>query len=134
MLYFSSLSSSHLSCTGCLNPRSSASQSLNTDKHQIKTKFQLSNTEHEHCTLYTTHTSTVLQKAPDRKPQHDEGNQYDMYGNIIPTQPSNPRANQIRLLIPIGAAGVMIGRAGSVIKSMSEETSCHMQLAPTDNG
>ena len=34
----------------------------------------------------------------------------------------------MRVLIPNAAAGVMIGRAGAVIKRLSEVTSCKMQL------
>ena len=34
-----------------------------------------------------------------------------------------------KMLIPWAAAGIMIGKSGSVIKEMSESTSCKMQLA-----
>lgn len=34
----------------------------------------------------------------------------------------------VRVLIPSPAAGVMIGRQGSVIKQLSESTGCKMQL------
>ena len=45
----------------------------------------------------------------------------------------NPRHNSykyvFKLLIPWGAAGIIIGKSGSVIKEMSEQSSCKMLLA-----
>jgi len=52
----------------------------------------------------------------------------DMYGNPLTTNRGPQGLLQIRILIPKIASGVLIGRQGSIIKQMSDLSSCKIQL------
>ena len=57
----------------------------------------------------------------------------DEHGNpttAITTSGAPPSsALMIRLLIPVAASGLMIGRGGSIVKQMTEQSGCRMQMA-----
>lgn len=69
----------------------------------------------------------LIYQAPDKKSPTPL---FDSYGNLIPNNnPSRVQGGfQIKLLIPIGASGNLIGKGGNVVKQISESSNCKIQL------
>jgi KH domain len=59
--------------------------------------------------------------------------QYDAYGQPVMT-PTASKEREARILIPTGASGAMIGKGGSIIKSLSEKSGCFIKLSDPIEG
>lgn len=80
--------------------------------------------------LALTEIITRMIESPESKPS----GQSDVFGNPLPS-PGNQHSGGsgtnnmvVKLLIPTGASGIVIGKHGAAIKNMSDVSGCHMQL------